>query len=486
MSIAERAISGIRWTASAKIVNQLMKVVLGLILARLLSPVEFGLMGMMMIFLGFMTQFAEFGFGDALVQREDITEHHRSSVFWLNCALGVALAAAFAAGAPLLAWFFSQAELIPLARVSSLGFVFGALSIVQRSLYMRRMQFRRLAVVEMGATAVSGCVGVLMAIQGFGVWSLVAQQVGRSGLLTLGFWLGSPWWPSFQFSRQAIWDLWGYSIHLFGFQVFNYWVRNLDNLLVGRFLGTSALGVYTRAYATMMLPLQQVVGGITQVMFPALSRLQGDRARVKRVWLRANRIIAFLTFPMYTGLLVVSEPFVLGVLGSQWLEVVPVLQVLCVAGFFQPVASTAGWLFRGLGATDVQFRWSLGYGLLLFVALGVGVRFGVLGVAIAYTLRNLVILYPSIVIPGRLIDLTFVEWGRACVGPGLLSVVMALVVFAVRMTVVWPHVLVDLAVSVAVGAAVYLLGASLLRLSALKDALAMVRRLLGRSDTATG
>lgn len=482
MSFNQQIVAGVRWTTAARLTNQILKLVLGIILARLLSPAEFGLMGMLLIFIGFAIQFSELGFGDALVQKKEIDESHRSSVFWFNLVVGLALTGGFAAAAPLFSWWFGEPSLIPLARVASLGFLFSASAIVQRKMYERSLSFGRVALVDVLATLTSGVVGITAAFNGLGVWALIIQLLSLSGLTSLGLWVGSPWYPRFIYRTQAIRDLWVFSINLTGFRFFNYWVRNFDNFIIGSFIGTGALGVYSRAYTTMLQPMTQVVGGIGQVMFPAFSKIQDDPAHMKRLWLSTNRIIGFLTFPMFIGLFVVAEPFVLGVLGPQWSEVAPVLQILCCAGFFQPVASTTGWLFRSLGKTGLMLRWQIVFGIMTCVAMGIGAAFfGIYGVSAGYAITILLIIYPAISVPAGLIDITFVEWLKNIGRSILLAVFMGGVVAAARWGLPIEAPLLDLGVSIVIGVIVYVGSAALVREPAFRESSRVVLRMMGRS-----
>src|SRR5690606_5311141 len=236
--------------------------------------------------------------------------------------------------------------------------------------------------------------------------------------------------PGLQFSVSAVRELLGYSSSLVGFGFVNYWARNADNLLIGKYLGSAALGVYSRAYSLMLLPISEVISVLGSVMFPALSSIQQDRARVKRIYLRAMPMIALIAFPMMLGLVAVAEPFVLTLFGERWIGVAPLLRTLCFVGVIQSMCSPTGWIYTSQGRTDRMFWWGIGGSGTLIVGIVVGVLQGtVQAVALCYFLANVVICYPCIAIAGRLIDLRFAEVARSVSGPLLCAMAMAVLVW---------------------------------------------------------
>jgi PST family polysaccharide transporter len=406
-SLRERVIIGIGWTTLNRISQQGLKFAISVLLARLLTPEAFGLVGMIVVFTGFASLFADAGFGAALVQREKIEERHLSSVFWLQAGLGILLTLMLAAIAPLVAQFYGEPVLEVLTMFVAIQFTIESLGTVQTALFRRKMDFKKITIVKLVATVVSGGVAIVLALLDYGVWSLVWQTVLNTTADVAAVWILSSWYPQFLFRRSAIRELLSYSGNLLGFNAINYWTRNSDDLLIGRYVGSAGLGIYNRAYETMMLPIYLIRGIIGEVMFPTLSRLQKDVDHVRRVYLRATRTIGFISIPMMCGLMVVAESFVLALFGPKWEAVVPVLRVLCLIGIKQPVSSTTGWIFKSQGRTDQMFYWNLVVSTATVLSFIVGVQWGVLGVAIAFTIRGYLLHYHGIVIPGRLIDLSF-------------------------------------------------------------------------------
>lgn len=455
-SLRQKVISGIGWTTLNRISEKGLKFAISVLLARLLTPEAFGLIGMIVVFTGFASLFADAGFGAALVQREEIEERHLSSVFWLQAVLGILLTLGFASAAPLIAQFYGEPLLELLTMFVAIQFTIESLGTVQTALFRRTMDFKKITIVKLVATIVSGSIAITLALLDYGVWSLVWQTVVNTAGDVAAVWVLSSWYPRFLFDWRALRELASYSTNLLGFNTINYWTRNSDDLLIGRYVGSSGLGIYNRAYETMMLPIYLIRGIIGEVMFPTLSRLQKDTDLVRRVYLRATRTIGFISIPMMCGLMVVAESFVLALFGPKWEAVVPVLQVLCLIGIKQPVSSTTGWIFKSQGRTDQMFYWNLVVSTATVLSFIIGVQWGVLGVAVGFTIRGYLLHYHGIVIPGRLIDLSFGDFHWNLVGIAGCSFGMMALVFGLGTVLppTWGHWL-RLLVQVPFGMVVY-------------------------------
>lgn len=404
------------WTAGSRVSQQVVQLGLTVVLARLLVPREFGLVGMIAVFTGFAVLFVDSGFGAAVVQRKDLTAAHLSTAFWLNLGAGVLIAGLAAAVAPLVAWFYSQPRLNVIMPVAGLNFVLLSLVVVQLALLERRLMFRRIAFVENGSLAASGAIAIACAVAGLGVWSLVIFALASNGVEAALLWTMSDWHPTRTFDRQAFRELWSFGGSLLGSNAVNYWSRNADNLLIGRFVGPAALGLYTRAYSLMLLQITQVSHVVGRTLFPALSRMQGDVARIRHAYLRSVGVIAFVTFPIAAVLFVAAKPLILTLLGPRWIGVVPLIQILAIAGVSDSIGTTTGVIFQVQGRTDVLFRWQLIVGMTVIACFAVGIHWGVKGVATSYAVASVGLRYPGFVIPGRLIGMRFRDVARTVWG----------------------------------------------------------------------
>lgn len=431
MSLRERTVSGIGWNTASTVLRQVLQTAFFVILARLLTPDAFGLIGMVMVFAGFGQLFSELGMKSALVQQQDLADRHLSSVFYANLGLGFLLTLSVAALAPVFAFLYAEPRLQGIVIGLSGIFALSSLGIVPRAILEREMRFKSLAFIDLTSVILAGAFGVFLAWDGAGAFSLVGQRLAIPLIAAVGVWAVIPWIPTPAFDWGALKELLGFGGNLTGFNAFNYWIRQVDDFLVGRFGGSQALGIYNRAYAVMLLPIRQVTQGIGNVAFPAMSKIQDQEIRLRRNYLKLLGLIALVTFPMMAGLAIVAEEFVLGLLGSDWAGMIPILQILCFVGLMQSIGSTTGLIYKSQGRTDIMFRWGIASGIVTLVAFGIGIQWGVLGVTVAYALRNLALTYFNFSIPGRLIGMSFSSVLKAIRGPSLATLGMVLVLLPI-------------------------------------------------------
>jgi PST family polysaccharide transporter len=451
----EATIHGLTWSLIANILKQALNFVIGVIMARLLSPEEFGLVGMVLIFSGLASIIVDQGMGAAIIQKDDIEPRHLDSIFCLNVIFGVLIAALLSAASPLIAAFYHEPVLRPLTVMISLNYLISSFSVVPTALLAKQIDFKRLALIDTVAVLGSGAVGIGLALSGLGVWSLVWQALVLAAMTAFLLMVMSTWRPRLRIDARAVKDIAGYSTHLLGFNVMNYFERNTDNFLIGKFIGAAPLGIYSRAYQLMLFPVTQVSWVISRVMFPALSSIKDDLVKVKRVYLRAIQAIAFMTFPLMIGLIVVSRSFVLGALGEKWIATVEILEILCIVGLIQSITTTTGWIFNSQGRTDLQFRWGFLFSGVTVLSFIIGLRWGIRGVAICYLIGELAMLYWIWTIPARLIGLKFSEMLRTLSGPFFCAVVMGGVLYLLGRVLPPQAYFLDLLIRVPAGAAIY-------------------------------
>jgi PST family polysaccharide transporter len=400
------------------------------IMARLLSPREFGLVAMVLVITGFTAIIADAGLGASLVQKQDLSDRHLDSVFWLNVSFGGVLTAVFTLSAPWLARFYGEPSVCALAVALAFNFVIGSLNVVQSALLQKSLDFRTRFLVDISATAGSALTALLLALGGAGVWSLVGQSLSENLIRTLQIWRLSSWRPRLIFDPAAVKGLFSFSSYLVAFNVVVYCAQNFDKLVIGKQLGSSMLGAYGISDRLMRLPLASVTDICGAVMFPALSELQKQPELTRQVYLRANRAIALITFPMMLGLCVLAEPAIVVIYGNQWREAVVIVQLLCFAGLAQSVYNTGGWVFLSHGRTDILF--SLGVLSMAARVSGVliGMHWGLPGVASAYVVGSYAfLLYPTWYLAGGLIGLRFSDLLKNVAPPFFCACCMAAIVW---------------------------------------------------------
>jgi PST family polysaccharide transporter len=338
-----KVVGGVIWNVATQIVAQVSRLAVGVVLARLLSPHQFGIAGMAMVFTNFLALFTDLALGSALIQRTDLTEEDRSTVFWVTVGVGLACTALAIGLSGVVANFFGQPQVGPLFAVLSLGFLLTALSSTQMALAARELAYRRLQTREIAAVIAGAIIGIIAAVAGLGAWAIVAQYLAFAAVSAALIWTLSPWRPRFLFSTASLRDLGGFGAKLFGSRLLAYINLNGDNLLIGRFLGGRALGIYSLAYNVMFTPMVRIGLPFQQVVFPAYSRLQSDHSRLGMAWLRSKRLSISLLAPGFLAFFVVAPDLVPVVFGQKWRDAIPVLQLLCIAG----VGHTFVTLYRG-------------------------------------------------------------------------------------------------------------------------------------------
>jgi O-antigen/teichoic acid export membrane protein len=470
-TLRARTVSGLGWNLATQSATKTLQFAVSVALARLLSPDDFGLIGMVLVLTGFAAAIADLGLGAAIVQREAPSDETLSSAFWLSLGAGGALTIAVILTAPLIAAFYGHVQLRLLTAVMAFSLLLGSLSVVQSALLQKSLDFRKRFRIEGLSISISAVTALALALTGAGVGSLVALSPSETAARAAVMWRLVPWRPGATFNASAAKELLAFGRHLVGFNVVVYWAQNVDKLLIGRQLGSAALGIYSIADRSMRVPLTNVTATTGTVMFPALAALRNDVDAVRRAYLRANRMIAFLTFPMMLGLSVLAEPLVLLIYGEKWRAAVGIVQLLCFAGLAQSAYNTAGWIFLSRGRSDILFRLGLLSMLVRIVGVLIGLHWGLLGVAWGYVAGGyLALLYPTWAAAGRLIELRFAELVKNVAGPFCCATIMAAIVGLSDHTLLatepyWLRLLVQ----VPVGVIVYGLCASLFRLTAWRE-----------------
>ena len=386
----QRTVQALGWVFGSQLSSQAISFCFGIILARLLAPDDFGLIAMVMVFSGFASLLSDVGFGSALIHKQDANQLHYSSVFWLNLALGCLMAFAFYFSSTWISEFYSRPEIKEIVQLLGLSFIVGSLALVPRIKLRKNLNFKTLTLVDFTGMIISGITGITLAIKGYGYWSLVFQILVKDLVTASLVWAFGKWAPRFSFDMGSIRELFGFSFNVFLSKAVQYLAGKLDVIIIGRVLGGNALGIYDKALSLMLFPLQNVSHVIANVMFPSLSMIQSDKERVKDVYLRCTRAISLLTFPMMVGMFVISESFVMGVLGEQWAELIPVMQIFCISGIIRSIVTVTGAIYLSQGETGLQLKVTILTKPITIAGVIAGVPWGVIGIAIGSSVANLI------------------------------------------------------------------------------------------------
>lgn len=415
-------------TMVAQAVKFLLQMGVTVVLARLLTPEDFGLIAMVTAITGFVGMFKSMGLSMATVQKPDITHEQISTLFWINVMLSLGIMLLIAAIAPAIAWFYGDSRLTWITLALASVFIFSGLTIQHQALLTRQMRFGRLAAIEVISNVAGVVTGIVLAWYGAGYWALVLMHAAGAITTAIGVWSACRWCPGLPVRNSGVRGMLAFGGNLTGFNIINYFGRNLDNILIGRYWGALSLGLYSKAYNLLMLPIRQIIAPISAVAIPTLSRLQDEPERYRRYYCRAISLIAFITMPLVITLAALSDEIIRIVLGEQWADTAVIFKVLAFAAMVQPVVSTTGWVYVSLGQTNRMLRWGLIGVPLIILSFVIGLPWGALGVAVSYTVCTVIFIpVPCLLFAFRLSPVNIVDFAKVVWLPLTISLVIYVV-----------------------------------------------------------
>ena len=364
------------------------------VLARLLTPQDYGLIGMVAVATNFVSMLKDLGLSFPTVQRAEIDFNQISTLFWVNFGMSVAMVGLLIVLAPALAWFYQEPRLTMIGIVTATGFLFGGLAVQHEALLRRQMRFFALSAIALLSMVAGYVVGIIMAWRGAGYWSLVFSQLTLLGTSAAGMLIVCGWRPGRPRWNSGAKSMLTFGGQVTGYSVINYISKNLDNLLIGKFWGAQNLGLFSKAGQLVTLPSEQIDEPLASVAIPVLSRLEDSPERYQRVYLRMLEKVMLLTMPAITLLIVSADWVVQIVLGSQWSGATWIVFFLGIAGLFQPVLNTMGWLFLSQGRSRELLQWSVMNAPISIVSIVCGVPWGAVGVAASYSLARVLVVNP--------------------------------------------------------------------------------------------
>lgn len=367
-----------------------------IILARLLSPTDYGLQAMVVTLTGFFSLFKDAGLSVATVQRETLTHEQISTLFWVNIALGVFLTIVVAAMGPVLAAFYKEPRLLWLTVASASVFLFNSLSVQHRALLDRAMRFTTSVKIDVLCCTVGSAIAISMAALGFGYWSLICQTISLPVVGTAAVWVAIPWLPGRPRWTPELRSMvrFGGTVTLNSFVV--YVAYNTEKILLGRFWGAAPLGLYTRAYQLAILPVQQLIGAVHGVAFSVLSRMQGEAQRLQRAYLKSQAVIVSLVIPVVFASAIFAREIVLVVLGQKWIGAVPVFRFLAPTVLVFALVNPFSWLLQATGRVERSLKIALLICPVVILGILAGLRHGPTGVALGYSAAMVLLFVPIV------------------------------------------------------------------------------------------
>ena len=430
-----------------------------IVLARLLTPVDFGLVAMVTAISALGQAFADFGLSEATIQRPEISHEQVSTLFWINLGIGLALTLVMAALAPALAWFYREPRLVKITLTVSLTFLIGGLRVQHNALLKRQMRFVALAARDVASFVVAVPVAIIMAWRGAGYWAIIALPLTENFTCMVLSWLLVRWIPGLPHRRAGVRSMVEFGGKVAASYVIGNVNRSADSVLIGWRWGAHPLGLYSRAYNLLMLPVRQLSAPASSVAVPAFSRLQNDPERFARYYLRMANLMMWITTPLFGFLFVAAKPVIVLVLGRQWQDAAPVFQILVIASLCQMLSESIVWVFVSRGESGRMLKLLLVMSPVIISSFALGLSFGIKGVALCGSL-TLAAMFPWVLkYTFRGTQLNLQRLGQAILWPIALSVI-GILVAELALHLAAPHGIVSqLLVAAAAFAAVYLLSA---------------------------
>lgn len=473
-SLKKKTVKGVAWTSLDQVTALILGFVIEVILARLLSPSDYGLLAMIAVFNAVALTFVNSGFGSALIRKPDMTDNDTTTAFYFNIIVGIVSAAVLCLIAPYVAVFYDKPILTSLLRAESLILIILSFSVVQFSQLSRSLDFKSKMVVNLSAQVIAGVVSIAAAYHGMGVWALVLKHIVSSLMIVVMLWVLSPWRPRGKWDKMSLNYLWGYGSKLLASGVLNTVFSNIYPIVIGKFFSAADLGYYGRAKGYAGLPSHGLTQVLQQVTFPVLSRIQGETERLADSYRRMLRFSVFVLFPVMIGMVALANPLVVTLVTEKWAPCVPYLQVICFASMWYPVHAINLNLLQVKGRSDLFLKLEIIKKAIVLIAVFVCIPFGVMGICVGAIFTSLISLVINTYYTGKLINVGFFRQMRDMAPTLLASLVTGIVVYIAAMP--FENNVVKLAIGIPVGMGLYLAIAWITKMPELKEAIDIIHR----------
>lgn len=432
LSLKQLAIKGTLWSAISQWANKFLSLVTFTILTRLLEPDSFGLIALAGTFLAFLNLFLDQGFSTTIIQRKDLEPEHLDTAFWTNIAISLILAVICVAGAGVTANFFKEPSLAPVIRWLSLNLIIISFNSVQSALFSKKLDFKLLAISSLISSFSGAIVGITMAFTSFGVWSLVGQQLSGGIVSSFVLWIASDWRPRFRFSRKHLDDLFAFGLNIVGINILAFLVTRGDNLLIGYFLGATALGYYDLAYRLLLVVTSLFVGIIGSTALPIFSSIQDDLPRLRKVLYEFVELSNTVAFPIFLGMSVLTPELVIVIFGEQWKASIPVMQILNIIGILYAGFYVNAPLMMAVGKPEWKLRLDIFRTIFYVTAFFIAVRWGIVAVAASFVISAYLIAFVTVWVMKKLVGINIKVYLSKYLVPLIASLIMILCVSGVK------------------------------------------------------
>lgn len=474
----ETVIASMIWKLMEGCGVQGIQFIIQIVLARLLLPKDYGLISLVTIFIAIANVFVQSGFNTALIQKKDADEVDFSSVFYLSLGVATIMYTLIFFGAPLVSDFYNESSLTIVLRVLAITLFFGAFNSIQNAVVAKSMQFKKLFLSSLGASLISGIVGIMLAYLGLGVWALVFQQVVSQVSITIILWFTVKWRPKLVFSIDRVKELFNYGSKLLASSLIDTLYMNLRNLVIGKIYTPDILGMYNRGQQFPQLIVTNINGSIQSVMLPTLSSEQDNKERVKSIVRRSIVTSSFIIFPAMVGLAVISEPIVKILLTDKWLPCVPFLQIFCFTYALMPIHTANLQAINAIGRSDIFLKLEIYKKVMGITILIITIPHGVYAIAlggiISSIISSFINAYPNL----KLINYSYKEQLEDIIPSAIISLIMGIVIYPIKFINMVPIVI--LMLQIVIGVIVYVIMAKIFKLECFIYLSSTLQELLGK------
>lgn len=447
-SLKKQAVRGVGWSFADSMLGQGITFIVGLVLARLLSPDEYGLIGIITIFITVFNSIVDSGFSNALIRKNNATDKDYNTMFLVNMGISVVLFGLMFLCAPFIAQFFARPELTALCRVMGIVVVINALSIVQNTVLTKRLDFKTKTKASFISSIASGVVGIVMAYSGYGVWALVGQQISRQLLNTVCLWIFNRWIPNFTFSMDSFREMWQFGWKLLVSVILEQMWTQIYQVVIGKCYSPATLGLYTRAQQFASICSQNLTGIVQRVSYPALSKLKEERIRLKAGYKKVIKVTMLVTFTLMLGLAGCAKSLILVLIGEQWLECVPMLQVICFNMMLYPLHALNLNMLQVQGRSDLFLKLEIFKKIIAVGPILMGVFIGIYWMLFGSILSGLVAYYLNAYYSGPFLKYSTIEQIKDILPSLLMSLTMFIILYVIGLIQLSPYLMLPVQISV--------------------------------------
>jgi teichuronic acid exporter len=425
---------GMLWSLAENFGLQAMQFVVSIILARLLLPEQFGLIGMVNLFIVIAQTLTIGGFGSAFIQKKDASNLDACSIFYFNMLIGFVLTGVLFFSAPLISQFYQQPILLLLTRVLAFNILINALSFVPNTMLTKRMDFKPLVKVNVIAVILSSGVSITLAVNGFGVWSIVAQSMLYSLVRSVLIFQASHWYPTFVFSGKSLSTMFPFGSRMLLSGLLDAFFQNIYQPLIGKMFSAADLGFYTRAQTIQNAFVQPTVSSLWRVMFPGLAEIQDDTARMNNMVRKTMETTVIFFFPVMIGLILIAEPLIILLMTNRWAPSIPYFRLFCIAGLFFPLDAVYLSIFLAIGRSKYVFRIELARKILIILSILITYRWGITALLVGQVLTAAVIYSINSFYSGKIIHYLFPQQMRDIMPALVVSILMGMGMYLIGST----------------------------------------------------